>query len=78
MLRGRRLTLPSMAKKVRRSASPAASKAIDVVNPDLEFDPFWRAWLSLTPAQRLRRSWAMRRRIKDLEAAHDEKSLPKL
>lgn len=35
-------------------------------------------WMALSPAQRLRRSWRMRSRLRDLEAVHDEKSLPKL
>ena len=36
------------------------------------------AWLRLTPAQRLRRSWRLRRRIPDLQAVHDAKLWPKL
>ena len=39
--------------------------------------PFkWDAWLRLSPRERLRKSWAMRSRLKDAQAAHDRKLLP--
>ena len=41
-------------------------------------DPYREMWAALTPAARLRRSWRLRARIKNLEAVHDAKSLPKL
>jgi hypothetical protein len=41
-----------------------------------ELEPFFEWWLSLTPAERLRRSWRLRKRIKNLQAVHDAKSLP--
>jgi len=41
-------------------------------------DPYGEAWLALTPAERLDRSWRLRTRIQDLEAVHDAKSLPEL
>lgn len=44
----------------------------------LETDPYLAGWMSLTPRQRLRRSWSMRQRVKDLEALHDAKTFPKL
>ena len=34
-------------------------------------------WLQLTPAERLRRSWALRKRLPDLRAVHDCKLFPK-
>jgi hypothetical protein len=34
-------------------------------------------WLRLTPAERLRRSWALRSRLPDLRAVHDRKLFPK-
>jgi len=34
-------------------------------------------WLRLTPAERLRRSWALRSRLPNLRAAHDRKLFPK-
>ena len=34
-------------------------------------------WLALTPAERLRRSWALRSRLPDPRAAHDRKVFPK-
>ncbi|MBI3267898.1 MAG: hypothetical protein HYZ53_02670 [Planctomycetes bacterium] len=43
----------------------------------LELDPYWEEWLRLTPAQRLARSWALRRRLPDLQAVHDAKLFPK-
>jgi hypothetical protein len=41
-------------------------------------DPYLAMWRALTPRQRLRRAWRLRRRIKNLQAIHDAKSLPKL
>jgi hypothetical protein len=40
-------------------------------------DPYLEMWRSLTPRERLRRSWRLRRRLKNLQAVHDAK-LPKL
>ncbi len=34
-------------------------------------------WLALTPAQRMRRSWRLRRLLKDPQAVHDAKLWPK-
>lgn len=39
-------------------------------------DPYRQAWLALSPQQRLRRSWRLRLRLKDIEAVHDAKTLP--
>lgn len=33
-------------------------------------------WLELTPAERLRQSWALRQRLPDLKAVHDCKLFP--
>ncbi len=41
-------------------------------------DPYRAEWLSLSPAERLRRSWRLRSRIKDLGAVHDAKTFPEL
>ncbi|MCG8555317.1 MAG: hypothetical protein MJD61_08525 [Proteobacteria bacterium] len=35
-----------------------------------------RAWQELTPAERLRRAWELRRRLPDAQAAHDRKLFP--
>lgn len=35
------------------------------------------AWRQLTPAERLRRAWALRSRLPDLRAVHDRKLFPK-
>ena len=34
-------------------------------------------WLGLTPMQRMRRSWRLRRLLKDPQAVHDAKLWPK-
>jgi hypothetical protein len=34
-------------------------------------------WLRLSPAERLRRSWALRRRLPNLQRVHDEKLFPR-
>jgi len=45
---------------------------------DSATDPFRSDWLRLTPGERLIRAWKLRKQIKDLEAAHDASSLPRL
>ncbi len=58
------------------SLSPAERQAILL---DLEpGNPVWRAWLALSPEQRILRAWARRSFLKDPEAAHDARSLPEL
>ncbi len=37
----------------------------------------WSVWVHLTPAERLRRSWALRKRLRDPQAVHDAKLFPK-
>jgi hypothetical protein len=49
-----------------------------IVDFDSETDAFRSDWLKLTPGQRIVRAWKLRKRIKDLEAAHDAQSLPRL
>lgn len=34
-------------------------------------------WMELTPKERLRRSWAMRKRVRDLSTVHDRKLFPR-
>ena len=46
--------------------------------PEFWTDPYMEAWMALTPAERLRRAWWLRSRLKDIQKFHDEKSLPKL
>ena len=36
-----------------------------------------QVWHQLTPGERLRRSWALRSRLPDLQAVHDRKLFPK-
>lgn len=45
---------------------------------DADLNPYREVWLSLTPAQRLRRSWRLRKRLKNLPAIHDAKTFPEL
>jgi hypothetical protein len=40
-------------------------------------DPYREHWISLTPAQRLRRSWRLRFRLRNLKTSHDAKTFPK-
>ncbi|MEW6741258.1 MAG: hypothetical protein AB1486_00745 [Planctomycetota bacterium] len=59
-------------KKNKKKRKPARNAG------ELWTDPYLEAWLKLTPAQRLARSWRLRRRLRDLQAIHDAKSLPQL
>jgi hypothetical protein len=45
---------------------------------DWLLEPYLQAWLALTPAERLHRAWRLRLRLRDPQAVHDEKSIPKL
>ncbi|HZE99105.1 MAG TPA: hypothetical protein VE981_19020 [Planctomycetota bacterium] len=45
---------------------------------DLETEPIRQDWLLLSPGRRLALAWKMRRFLKDPEALHDERSLPRL
>lgn len=61
-----------------KSRVPAQAKRLPAILEDLETEPYREDWLLLSPGERLLRSWAQRRQVKDLEAAHDERSLPQL
>jgi hypothetical protein len=41
-------------------------------------DPYLEMWMALSPAERLRRSWRLRRLLKNPQAIHDAKTLPEL
>ena len=41
-------------------------------------DPYREMWVSLTPAERLRRSWKLRRRLQNLKMSHDAKTFQQL
>lgn len=62
-----------MAKRRR-----ARRRDLPDILKDLEAEPVRQDWLLLTPGQRLVRAWRMRRFLKVPEAAHDERSLPRL
>lgn len=57
---------------------PAVRKPPPLLPFDAEHDPFRREWLRLKPGERLVRSWRLRRRLKNPQAAHDARSLPRL
>jgi hypothetical protein len=69
------LTFAAMAGRrhpsVRESAAPYEGDA-GVLAP-FKSD----AWLRLSPAERLERSWRLRRSVPDLQAVHDRKLFPK-
>ena len=55
------------------------TKQPDIEEPPLlSADPYLEAWLALTPAERLRRAWRLRARLKDPGAVHDAKTLLEL
>ncbi|HEV3026845.1 MAG TPA: hypothetical protein VG457_04690 [Planctomycetota bacterium] len=61
--------------------APARRRRMSDLPPilrDLEAEPIRQDWLLLTPGQRLLRAWRMRRSLKDPEALHDDRSLPRL
>lgn len=41
-------------------------------------EPYLEAWRSLSPGERLRRSWRLRSRLKNPRAIHDAKTFPEL
>jgi|GEM_PF-1438453 len=57
-----------------RDERAAPSKFIE---PSVALSPYKMVeWLSLTPAERLQRSWALRERLVDPQAVHDRKLFP--
>ena len=42
----------------------------------MSIDPYREMWLSLSPSERLERSWRLRTRLKDIRAIHDAKTFP--
>jgi hypothetical protein len=64
-------------REILRAPTPAEPPSEDFVDPFAALSPFKRiAWRELTPRERLRRSWALRARLKDAAAAHDRKLFP--
>lgn len=56
---------------------PTESPPPEVPETDSEsLDFVWSVWVHLTPAERLRRSWALRKRLRDPQAVHDAKLFP--
>ena len=64
---------PGRLNKDMRPATSSKPKRGEALS-----DPYRQMWMELSPAARLRRSWRMRSRVKNLQAVHDAKSLPKL
>lgn len=49
----------------------------ELADSELALSPFKAAeWCSLSPAERLERAWALRRRLLDPEEVHDRKLFP--
>jgi hypothetical protein len=57
---------------VKRAKRPVAPSDGEILSPFKAAE-----WLELKPAERLRRSWALRRRLPDIRAVHDRKLFPK-
>jgi hypothetical protein len=57
----------------RNRAGESAGK-LETLHP--QGTPYLEMWQSLTPAERLRRAWRLRKRLPDLQAAHDAKTDP--
>ena len=64
-----------MLRMPRRSKKPRASP---VRPPDTEHDPYLEHWRELAPFERLRRSWNLRKLLRNPQAVHDAKTLPEL
>lgn len=65
--------MPSAKRRSRTRKSSGSTRVCATLD---ELDTFWETWLALTPAERLRRSWSLRRRVVDLDAVHDAKLHP--
>jgi hypothetical protein len=72
------MPVQSPGKLQGMAAKRPKQKRGELIDFDSASDPFRSDWLKLTPGQRLVRAWKLRNRIKDLEAAHDASSLPRL
>ena len=59
-------------------AAKKRARRLPQILEEMEDEPIRRDWLLLTPNQRLMRAWQMRKRLKNLQAAHDARSLPQL
>lgn len=44
--------------------------------PERYEEPYRAFWRSLTPGERLRRAWKLRKSVPDIHRLHDAKSLP--
>ncbi len=53
-----------------------AQRREDPLTDHEALDFVWSTWIELTPAERLRRSWALRKRLRDPQAVHDAKLFP--
>jgi hypothetical protein len=62
----------AMPRRTKKAKARAEVEEADHVM----LDHVWLAWIQLTPAERLRRSWAMRSRLRDPQAVHDAKLFP--
>lgn len=66
----------SRAKPRRTSKRRREPEMLELATEE-ELNPYLEAWLALTPAERLLRSWEMRHRLVNPRAVHDEKLFPR-
>jgi hypothetical protein len=64
--------------RVRKARPASRRRPLRLEWPAGPSRAYLAAWLALAPAERLRRAWALRTRLRDPQAAHDAKTFPKL
>jgi hypothetical protein len=69
-----------MRRRTRKEPALKPPTVLPDVLDELDrlMDPYRVEWLALSPAERLRRSWRLRRRLRDPEAVHRAKTVPEL
>jgi hypothetical protein len=64
-------------QKMNEKRPTAAGTDVPPVSVEEALSPYKAVvWRELTPRERLRRSWAMRSRLRDPRAVHDRKLFP--
>lgn len=64
-----------MSKPSKKQRMRADAGLDDLTLDELGF--WWTVWRKLSPAERFKRSWRMRRLLRDPERVHDEKIWPR-
>lgn len=78
MARARRRAKPAPRRRPRRKPLPRIVQLPDGESLDLTLNPWYEAWLALTPSQRFERAWRRRKQLRDIDRIHDEKTYPDL